>query len=424
MNSEMIATISLVLFVVTVIIGVKMKFNLGLLGLAVAFILGFFVQVEGGSMSAAALGGKPFTALFPMKIFWPVLGVSLMLGVGNTNGTYDIAIHWLTRLAGGRRALLPPLLFVAMTIVVTLGIGSAGATMLFCTIAVNIAYDQDIDPVFMLMCLLCGCFSGVGSPFSMLGIINNNYAMEYYGERIAPGYLYPRTLIMSCICFAVLYISFKGWKLERWPKQKLDEMEKMNRKQILTLIGFFAFMFLSLVCGLDLGLCGILIAAVLVLLGCADQKKIIAEVPWNSIVMIAGMCIFAGVVKEAGGMDLLTNILLKVMNHTTVKPIYALIGGLLGLVSSITSVVMPSMMPTIPGVATATGVNPYALMLALSFCANTCSCSPVNSMGAMAYGIMGGKKKWDQDAVFKKQFVWSFIMLAVVVVLATVGICG
>lgn len=424
MNSDIIAMISLVLFVATIAIGVKMKFNLGLLGLAVAFIFGFFVQVDGGAMSSAALGGKPFIALFPMKIFWPVLGVSLMLGVGNTNGTYNIAIRWLTRLAGGRRALLPVLVFVIMTIVVSLGVGTAGVTMLFCTIAVNIAYDQDIDPVFMLMTLLCGCFSGVGSPFSIIGIVNNNYAMEYYNEMIAPGYLYPRTLLMCCVCFAVLYIGFKGWKLERWTVEKSDEIEKMDRKQILTLIGFFAFMFLSLVFGLDLGLCGIFIAAVLVILGCADQKKIIAEVPWNSIVMISGMCIFVGVVKTAGGMDLLTDMLIKVMTRTTVKPIYALIGGLLGLVSSITSVILPSMLPTIPNVAAATGVNPYALFLAVSFCANTCSCSPVNSMGAMAYGIMGGKKKWDQDVLFKKMFLWSFIMLIVVVILAAVGFCG
>lgn len=424
MNTQAVAVISLILFVLTILFGVKKKINLGILGLAVAFIFGFFVMVEGGSMSSAALAGQPIISLFPMKIFWPILGISLMLSVGNVNGTYNIAIKWLVKLAGGRRALLPVIVFLIMLLVVSLGVGTAGVTVLLCTIAINIAYDQDIDPVFMLMALLCGCFIGVGSPMSIIGIICNNFSTELYGETIAPDFMYLRALIMSVLCFALVYIGFRGWKLERWPKVKGEEIPKMDHKQLLTLGGLVVFIVLGLVFGLDLGLCGILVCAVLLLFNCADQKKVIADVPWSSVLMICGMCMLVGVVSQAGGMDLMTDVLSKVMTTFTVKPIYALIGGLLGLVSSITSVILPTMLPTIPDIATSTGVNPYSLFLALAFCANATCCCPVSSMGAIAYGIMGGKNKWDQDAMFKKMFLWSIILMVFSALMAAVGLCG
>ena len=140
--------------------------------------------------------------------------------------------------------------------------------------------------------------------------------------------------------------------------------------------------------------------------------------------MICGMCMLVGVVSQAGGMDLMTDVLSTVMTTFTVKPIYALIGGLLGLVSSITSVILPTMLPTIPDIATSTGVNPYSLFLALAFCANATCCCPVSSMGAIAYGIMGGKNKWDQDAMFKKMFLWSIILMVFSALMAAVGLCG
>lgn len=423
MNSQAIAIISLIVLVATIFVGVKKKINLGILGLAVAFVFGFFVQVEGGAMSSAALGGKPFLELFPMKIFWPILGISLMLSVGNINGTYNIAIKWMTKLANGKRRLLPIIVFLIMTVAVYLGVGTSGVVVLLCTIATNIAYDQDIDPVFMLMSVLCGCFIGVASPMSIIGIICNNYAEEYYGQ-VYTSVSIVRALVMCLIMFVIVYVGFKGWKLEDWEPMKSEDIPKMDKKQWMTLGGLAAFIILGLVFKFDLGLCGILIATILLICGCADQKKVIADVPWGSIIMISGMCILVGVVSAAGGMDLLVSALSSVATKITVKPIYALIGGIMGLVSSITSVILPTMLPTIPELAAGTGVQPFSLFLALAFCANATCCCPVSSMGAIAHGIMSGKNKWDSDVMFKKMLLWSAILMVSVAIMAAVGVCG
>ena len=55
MNPTVLAVLSLVIFVLTVLLGVKRKINLGILGISAAFLLGFLILTEGGSLSAVSL---------------------------------------------------------------------------------------------------------------------------------------------------------------------------------------------------------------------------------------------------------------------------------------------------------------------------------------------------------------------------------
>lgn len=227
---------------------------------------------------------------------------------------------------------------------------------------------------------------------------------------------------MATLTFAVIYILFKGWKLKRWPVEKNGEKQKLNRKQIITLIGYGVFIVLAIVLKLDMGLSAFLVTAVLLLLQCADEKTVIADVPWSSVLLICGMCMMIGVVNQAGGMDLMTDLLGKLMNHYTVKPIYSIIGSILSMVSSVTGVVLPTMIPTIPDIAAKTGVNPYALVTALAYGGNITCVSPISSMGAIAMGIMSANPQWDSNELFKKMMKYSFIVMGVAAVWAAIGI--
>ena len=227
---------------------------------------------------------------------------------------------------------------------------------------------------------------------------------------------------MSTVSFGVIYVLFRGWKLERWPTEEKNGSKKLQKKQLMTLLGLAAFVGLAMIAGLEMGLSAFLVAAALLLLGCADEKKVIAEVPWSSILMICGMCILIGVVRIAGGIDLLTELLGKLMNRYTVKPIYSIIGSLLAMVSSISGVVLPGMIPTIPAIAVQTSVNPFAIVTALAYGANITCVSPVSSMGAIALGIMGANREWDSNRLFKRMFAYAFILMGVAAVLAAIGI--
>ena len=182
------------------------------------------------------------------------------------------------------------------------------------------------------------------------------------------------------------------------------------------------FIILSIVIGFDIGLSAYLVAAVLLLLRCADEKKVIAMVPWSSVLLISGMCMLIGIVQQAGGMELLTGILEQFMSRYTAKPLYSLIGSLLALVSSTTGVILPSMIPTIPEIAEAAGVNPFGMVTALAFGANSTVISPLNSMGAIAMGIMGSNPNWDTSVLFRRLLTWVFILMGDAALWAAIGI--
>lgn len=422
MNTQIIGWMSLIIFILTIVVGIKRKVNLGILAIAVGFLLGFFVMTEGGSMSAVELKGKPIIELFPFEIFWMIVSVSLMLNVGSVNGAFDIVIKKLVGLTGGRRALIPVYVFVIIAVACVAGLGTSGVVILLCTIASNIAKDQDIDPIFMMMTVLIGTTVAIGSPVGIIGIICNGYTQDLWGQSIAPSYMLPHALALAVLTFAFIYVVFRGWKLEKWPQQKKEEIPKLNRDQILSLIGMAVFVVLSIVMGFNLGLSAFLVAAALLLLGCADEKKVIATVPWSSVLMISGMCMLIGIVQQAGGMDLLTGALETLMNRYTVKPLYSLIGSLLSLVSSLTGVTLPSMIPTIPDIAEATGVNPFSIVTSLTFGANCTVISPLNSMGAIAIGIMGSNPNWDTSVLFKRLMIWAFIIMGIAALLAGIGV--
>ena len=131
-----------------------------------------------------------------------------------------------------------------------------------------------------------------------------------------------------------------------------------------------------------------------------------------------------GIVQQAGGMDLLTGALQTMMNRYTVKPLYSIIGSLLSMVSSITGVVLPSMLPTIPEISTAAGVNPFAVVTSLAFGANCTVACPISSMGAIALGIMSTNPAWDSEVLFKRLLLWAIIMMVIAAALAGIGIAG
>jgi len=84
MHDQFLGWVSLAIFVATVLVGVRKRINLGILAIAVSFLFGFFVFVDGSSISSAASRAESILDLFPFKIFWMTLSVSLMLNTAKS----------------------------------------------------------------------------------------------------------------------------------------------------------------------------------------------------------------------------------------------------------------------------------------------------------------------------------------------------
>ena len=92
---------SILVLVAIFAIGTLRPINMGLLGIAAAFIVG----------SAVGVSEDDIFAGFPGDLFIILVGVTYLFAIANNNGTVDWLVHAAVRAVGGRVALIPWVMF-------------------------------------------------------------------------------------------------------------------------------------------------------------------------------------------------------------------------------------------------------------------------------------------------------------------------
>ena len=150
-------------------------------------------------------------------------------------------------------------------------------------------------------------------------------------------HLFLTTLLSGFIFTLILYIGFKSYKVKADNPLKWSEIPKFNKEQLCTIIAIIVMVICCIGFKLDTGLFAFVAASVLILLGCADEKKAIKSIPWGTLVFICGVGALINVIKKLGGIDLISNFLTGLMTERTATPILAATSGILSWVSSTTA---------------------------------------------------------------------------------------
>ena len=140
--------------------------NVGVLAVALAWP----VALYGAGWKADAL-----IQTFPSSLFLTLLGVSLLFGAAQTNGTMERVTARAVQMCRGRAALAPAaaVFFLACT-VATLGPGAISATALVAPPAMAIGTAAGVPPFLTALMVGNGANAGNLSPISAVGIIVQN----------------------------------------------------------------------------------------------------------------------------------------------------------------------------------------------------------------------------------------------------------
>lgn len=262
------SVISLIVLVIVVAIGFIKKVNLGFLSLGVAFLLGL-----SGGMTA-----KQITAGFDSSMFVTLVGVTFLFGMASQNGTLDLFSKKIVALVGKHTVLIPVLMFFLSAFISAIGPGHIAAGILMTTFAMYLAFEMDIDPVATALFAKLGANAGCASPLSLTGVLAKSLAepLGYSGFGL---HLFLTTLLSGFTFTLILYIAFKSYKVKADNPLKLSEIPKFNRDQLLTISAIVIMVVCCIGFKLDTGLFAFVAAAVLILLGCADEKKAIKNIP-------------------------------------------------------------------------------------------------------------------------------------------------
>ena len=98
-----IHVIGIIGLVVVFVVGTTRSVNLGAVALVMTFIVGSIF--EGESLDDMYSG-------FPADLFVLLVGVTYLFGVAVTNGTAERIVDWAASLVGGRRSLVPWVIFL------------------------------------------------------------------------------------------------------------------------------------------------------------------------------------------------------------------------------------------------------------------------------------------------------------------------
>jgi len=414
--------VSLLILILAIFIGFKRGVNTGLVSIAFAYILGFFVMTEDmGLMSGAAAKGKPLIAGFSTSLFLILVGMTFLFSIARVNGTLELLARKSSHLAKGNRKLIPLLFFVFSLVLAAIGPGNIAVCALVLPIAMAVGNEEDISSLLMAAMVIAGSNAGGLSPIAPTGIIGTQLAQ-------AAGYdtsmhVFINMIIAQVILAAVLYVALGGFKLkkdESTDKVKPAPFDKVQKTTlvvitlvVVAIIGFQA----------HIGFTAFVGGVILLLLRAADQNKAIAAIPWSTLLLVTGVGVLVNVVTVAGGIAYLTDGLSTFMNSTTAGPIIAIIAGLMSAVSSASGVVMPTLITTVPGlVENLDGVTGPTLITAIILGAHLVTNSPISTLGALA--MANAPENEDKQKLFGQLLILGFGGVVFGALLILIGIIG
>lgn len=371
MNPAILAIIGLI---VTIAIGIILDVNCGIVAGICAFILiQFFIPEM--SLADVYKYGWPTSTMFMM------LSIMFLFGIAQTNGTLEMIAKIIIRAARGKNKIMPFAFYLLALIIAGAGAGPGIASMIL-PIAMTVCIQTGIKPYIMGVSVVSGAISGGLFITSVSGVVANSLAQEVGATNYM--HIYIPYLIAMFAEVVIVYLCFGGLKIEN--SGVIDTIEKLslNTAQKKTLVVIFAVLVGILFFSLDVGMATFAGAAVLVVMRVANEREAINNINWNSLILVSGVAMLIYIVKETGGIDLISTGLAGLVNEKNSAGVMVLSGGLLSSVSSSVGVAMPTLIPTTSGIAEALGggVSVSTLVAGVVAGSNGVIYCPFSTLGA------------------------------------------
>ena len=411
-----LGVISLILLLAAIVIGFVRNVNVGILSIGFAMILTLLFP--------DTLSTKDVVSGFSTSLFVQMVGVTYLFAIINGNGTLELLAKKIVNKVPART--IPFVMFLIGMVLSAVGPGSIPCLAIIPVIAIPLSISAGINPIMTAIIGDMGAMAGRMSPLTPeAAVVRGLMEEQELTANTVP--IMVCTIVTTLICAALVYVYYKGWRIEKTDlTSKKEELPKFTWQQLASIAGLVLLAFGVLVLSWNVGLTGFLIGSVLCILGCGNEKKAIAGVPWNVIIMVLGVGILMNVISLSGGVDLLVSALENIMGEKSAAPIMALLAGIMSFFSSGLGVVFPTLVPLCGGLASGIGADGVYLVAMVVIGGTIAGYTPISTTGAL---IMAGvaqqkdsEERFPQNKMFLELFAVSFINLAVLAVMAMTGV--
>lgn len=392
------AALSLGALLLAIALSMATRLNVGLLGLAFAWIIGTGV---------AGLRVEEVAAGFPSSLFLTLTGVTLLFALAESNGTLERLAHRALGLASGRARYVPVLFFLIALALSSVGPGSITTVALLIPVAMAVGRRAGVGAFLTALMVANGANAGNLSPISAVGIIANSRMAEA-GLGGHEAKVWFANFAAHALVAGAAYVLLGGWKLGATTSPD-EKATAFDRTHWLT-IGVIA-VWITGVIGfrMHVGLAAFTAAVIVVLLSLADEVAAMKRIPWGVIMMVCGVTVLIALLEKTGGMDLFTSLLAKLATPSTVNAVVAFVTGLISSWSSTAGVVLPAFLPTVPGlVQQVGGGDPLAVALSINVGGSMVDVSPLSTLGALCVATIADPVEARQ--LFKQLLTWGLSM--------------
>ncbi|CAH2409614.1 SLC13 family permease [Mesorhizobium escarrei] len=432
MNIEVLSILVLVgMFVVATILPI----NMGVLAFAAAFIVGSLVM---------GLTPGPIFEGFPGDLFVTLVGITYLFAIAQNNGTIDWLVERAVKLVRGHMAWIPWVMFLVAAILTGFGALGPAAVAILAPVALRFAVQYHISPVMMGLMVIHGAQGGGFSPISVYGGITNQI-VDKAGLPYGPTSLFLASLFFNLAIAVVVFFVYGGWTSLRdhaaasgpdpdthvagasrsivghggTPASPayhrsavsptgaaIPSEEGLTRERLTTLVGLTALAIGALVFKFNVGLVAMTVAVVLALLSPKAQKGAIDKVSWSTVLLIAGVITYVGVLQKAGAVDFVGSSISSLGMPLLAALLLCFTGAIVSAFASSTALlgaIIPLAVPfLLQGQISAIGV-----VAAIAVSTTIVDTSPFSTNGAL---VVANAPEAERESVLRKLLVYSALI--------------
>lgn len=429
-----ISALIILAIAIAIAAGYKTNINIGFYALSFTYLIGSFMM----NLSIAEL-----FSLWPMKLFFIILGVSLFYNFSITNGTLGKLAMYILYACRNMVSALPFIIFFISMLIAGMGAGYFATVAFLCPISMILCEKTGLNRMLGIFAVTFGACAGANFMSSMFGLIfaglieHAGYAEESFKYATS---IFVMTTIEPLIIMLGIQLFSKQTALNSQELQ-IEKPEPFEKKQIITLYLIVALILIVLTPPLlhmffpdnatitfinkktDVGFVAIILSIVALLCKLGDEKTIISNVPWGTIIMLCSVGMLIGIAVKAGTIKILAGWLTGSISAFFIPVVITALAGFMSFFSSTAGVVAPALFPVVKILEEHTGVSAM-LMFTCIIMGSQCTgaVSPFSSGGSLA--LASCKNDEERAVLFKKLmfFATPATYIAVIVICFIYGI--
>ncbi|MCQ2552722.1 MAG: hypothetical protein MJ150_00250 [Clostridia bacterium] len=419
-----------VAIVLAIVIGTKLKTNIGAVAMAMAFVVGCLYF---------KLRPNDVIGCFPSNLFFYMFFGTFFYGFGMHNGTFQKVAQNILYKTGGASRFMPLIFWLVTAVVMALGAGSNAAPAFLSPIFFGVATEMGMNPLVAAL----GYYTA-GTAFNLLPWTSDfasktGINVATFGEetarKISLGAMAYDIgfLLIFFVVFCIITGAFK--KTDKTVTfEKPEPMTKQQKNTLYVIVVVALFLVVPMVIQqfapnpatkfiatyVDFRFLAAVGAVVLHMLGIGDINDVIRKsVPWTAIITVCGTGTLVGLAAKIGIAQTIGEWLGSSVPASIVAPVFMLVCGALSLVVS-GAVVQPLMVALIPGLYTTTGCNPMVLAICMMVGLQYAGFSPFSMGGTMA--TLGCTDEKQKQKMIAPMVIIAILFVVITAILAALGL--